>query len=70
MGKRLGQEQSTVVKCRRYAEDIFGTELGFFLLVLDLKVEVSAEPVVEGGLLNVTGGDQLNERNGRVGMLY
>lgn len=26
------------------------------LLVFDLKVEVSAEPVVEEGLLNVTGG--------------
>lgn len=28
----------------------------FDLLVFDLKVEVSAEPVVEEGLLNVTGG--------------
>ena len=26
------------------------------LLVFDLKVEVAAEPVVEGGLLDVTGG--------------
>lgn len=29
------------------------------LLVFDLKVEVSAEPVVEEGLLNITGGLQL-----------
>lgn len=28
----------------------------FHLLVLDLKVEVSTEPVVEEGLLNITGG--------------
>lgn len=26
------------------------------LLVFDLKVEVSTEPVVEGGLLDITGG--------------
>lgn len=37
--------------------------------MLDLKVEVSAEPVVEGGLLNVTGCDQLNERDVSVDMI-
>lgn len=28
-------------------------------MVFDLEVEVSAEPVVEGGLLDITGGVQL-----------
>lgn len=30
--------------------------------MFDLKVEMSAEPVVEGGLFNVTGGLKLQEK--------